>query len=243
MEAIYSEFNFIESVGRINEILSSSDQNYEEKESIPIRTSLTFTNGYHVSASALFVDIRNSKDLTDKHTKPKLAKLYRSYISEVVAVLKGDTNVNEIYIEGDGVWGVFDTPHKNQIDAVFETASKVSSLIDILNFRYSKYGGTEIQVGIGLTYGTALYIKAGYKSSGINEVVWLGKLVGEAAELCSYGNKTYSDYEVMVSSVIYSNLKADYQKLLTWNANRSCYHGNVIDIAMNNWLKEQIARN
>lgn len=170
MEAIYSEFNFLDSVGRINEILSSSDQNYEEKESIPIRTSLTFTNGYYVSASALFVDIRNSKNLTDKHTKPKLAKLYRSYISEVVSVLKGDTNVNEIYIEGDSVWGVFDTPSKNQIDDLFSTAAKVSSLIDILNFRYSKYGVTEIQIGVGLAYGTALFIKAGYKSSGINEV-------------------------------------------------------------------------
>lgn len=57
---------------------------------------------------------------------------------------------------------------------------------------------------MGASYGSSLYIKAGYKGSGINEVVWLGKLVGEAAKLCSYGNKTWSDKELMVSDVFFT---------------------------------------
>ncbi len=148
-------------------------------------------------------------------------------------------NINEIYIEGDGIWGVFDTPYKSDINTLFSTGARVSSLIDILNFRFSKHGISPIEVGIGITYGTSLYIKAGYKGSGINEVVWLGKLVSEAHKLCSYGNKTYYDEEMMVSSVFYSNLNEYNQNLLSYNSQRGCYHGNVINKVMDGWLNSQ----
>ncbi|HEX8266382.1 MAG TPA: hypothetical protein VF596_13340 [Pyrinomonadaceae bacterium] len=239
MQVTHSSFNYFSSIERINEILDSSENNYEEKSSIPDRDSLTFTNGYYVNASALCVDIRNSYALTEKYTRPKLAKIYRCYISEIVAVLKGDSNINEIYIEGDGVWAVFNTPLQSDIDEVFSTGAQISSLIDILNFRFSKHSIAPITVGIGMTYGTALFIKAGYKGSGINEVVWLGKLVSEAHELCSYGNKSFQDYKIMVSSVFQQNLNDHNKKLLSYTYQRGCYHGNIINIDMNNWLNEQ----
>ncbi len=45
-----------------------------------------------------------------------------------------------------------------------------------------KKGYAEIKVGIALHYADVLMIKAGYSGSGINEVTWIGKLVGETAE-------------------------------------------------------------
>ena len=237
MDADYSVYDYKKSVDRIDEVLSSSDADYEEKKSIPKRDSLTFNNGHYVLASALFVDIRDSKKLNDDHTRPILAKIYKTYISEVAAVLKGSKNINEIYIEGDGVWAVYDTPSKDDIDDVFDTAAQVSSIIDILNVKYKKKSYSTLSVGIGLAYGSALYIKAGYKGSGINEVVWLGKLVGEAAELCSYGNKKYSDRTMMVSDVFYSNMNDENKKFLEWNKERSCYHGGVVNTLMNDWVK------
>jgi class 3 adenylate cyclase len=184
------------------------------------------------------VDIRRSKALTDKHTRPVLAKIYRAYISEVVAVLKGDDKISEIYIEGDGVWAVFNTTTKNDVNSVFSTAAQVASLIDILNVKLTKKGYSNVAVGIGLDDGESLYIKAGYKGSGINEVVWLGRVVGACAALCSNGNQTWTDREIMVSSRIYENL-SDYNKaLLEWNQSRQCYHGNVINLVMDKWVKE-----
>lgn len=238
MEAKHSYYNFKKSIERIDEILDSSDANYEEKSSVPKRDTLTFNNGYYVYASSVFVDIRDSKSLNDKHKRPTLAKIYRTYISEIIAVMKGDTNVNEVYIEGDGVWGIFDTPSKSDIDGVFSTAAQISSIIDILNIKYKKKGYSELTVGIGLAYYTSLYIKAGYKGSGINEVVWLGELVSEAAKLCSYGNKEYGDKEMMASNVFYNNLNDSNKKLLEFNHNRDCYHGDVINTGMNDWVNE-----
>lgn len=110
-------------------------------------------------------------------------------------------------------------------------------MIDVLNIKLRKRNYSELTVGIGASYGSSLLIKSGYKGSGINEVVWLGTLVSEAAKLCGYGNKTGADYEIMVSDVFYDNLKEANKKLLTKNYNRSCYHGNVINIGMNEWVK------
>lgn len=238
MEASYSYYDYEKSITRINEILDGSDSSYEDKKSIPSRSSLTYSNGYYVSCSALFVDIRKSKELNDKHRRPTLAKIYKTYISEVVAVMRNHSNVNEIYIEGDCVWGVYNTTDKSHIDELLSTAAQVSSLVDILNIRYKKKGYSELTVGIGASYGESLYIKAGHYGSGINEVVWLGELVGEAAELCSYGNKEYYDSELMVSNVFYQNLNEDNKKIMMKHSYRDCYHGNIINKVMNLWVQE-----
>ncbi len=187
----------------------------------------------------MFIDMRGSNALADKHKRPTLAKMYRSYISELVAVLKGNTCVDEICIEGDCVWGVFNTPKKVDVDSVFSTAAQASSLVDVLNHKYSKKGYSSINVGIGMSYGTTLLIKAGYKGSGINEVVWLGKLVNEAAKLCNAGNRERYDHEMMVSNIFYNNLNDSNKKLLSKHIYRDCYHGDVVNTDMNNWLLSQ----
>ncbi len=237
MKAEYSIYDFEKSRDRIDEILKGNDANYTDKDTIPSRDELTFTNGFNVSCSALFVDIRGSKNINGKHTKPVLAKIYKSYISELIAIMRNHPKVNEISIEGDCVWGIFDTPNKSDIDAVFKVAYEISSLIDVLNIKLKKRNYSELTVGIGAAYGRSLLIKSGYKGSGINEVVWLGTLVSEAAKLCGFGNQTYNDYEIMVSDVFYNNLNDTNKSLLSRNYNRSCYHGNVISIYMNEWVK------
>lgn len=236
MEAKYSQYDYQQSRERIDEILNSSDAEYKDSKSIPSRDKLTFNNGYYVDCSAIFVDMRKSKDLNSKHKRPTLAKIYKTYISELVSVLRDHPKISEISIEGDCVWGVADTPSKNDIDELFSVAAKAASLIDTLNIKYRKKGYSEIDVGIGLSYGTSLFIKAGHKGSGINEAVWLGKLIGETAELCSYGRRTWNDKRIMASSVFYNNLKKENQNLLTWNSERNCYHGNIVNIAMNDWV-------
>jgi class 3 adenylate cyclase len=236
MEATYSSYDFEKSRKRIDEILNSSDAKYEDKDSIPSREELTYDNGYYVNCSAIFIDMRDSKTVNDKHRRPTLAKIYKTYISEAVAVIRSHSSISEISIEGDCVWGVADTPKTYQIDELFNIAAKLSSLVDTLNIKYKKKGYSQISVGIGLSYGASLLIKAGHKGSAVNDAVWLGKLVGETAELCSHGNRTWNDKELMVSSTFYYNLCDRNKSLLTWNSNRNCYHGNLINTEMDEWV-------
>jgi class 3 adenylate cyclase len=237
MESDHVEFKLEDSVSRINDIIMASDLTYEERKIIPSRNELTYTNGFYVLCSAIFVDIRESSDLTDFHRTKVLAKLYRAYISEVAAVMNGNVKCAEINVIGDCVSGIFDSPYKEDIDSVFSTSAMISSIIDIMNYRFKKNNMKEISVGIGMAYGRALMVKAGYKGSGISEVIWMGDVVNEASKLASYGNKESYDRETMVSSSIYTNLKESNQKLLELNLIRNCYHGDVINAAMNNWYK------
>ncbi|TCM92712.1 adenylate/guanylate cyclase family protein [Paenibacillus sp. BK033] len=237
MHSNYKEYEHIKSYDRLQEILDASDNSYSEVNDIPSREKLTFTNGYYTYCSALYVDIRDSSELPKKYNRPKLAKLYRSYISEMVAIINGNVNCKEINIEGDCVFGVFSTPSKRDIDNLFSTAAKINSLVKVLNYKLKKKNYDHIKVGIGLHYGRALMIKAGYSGSGINDVVWMGDVLNDAAKLCGFGSKSTQDYPIMMSDVFYSNLNDVNKKLLSYNYNRSCYHGNVINTLMEDWYQ------
>lgn len=236
MEASFSSYDYLKSIERIDEVLKGADAEYSEKRYIPPRDSLTYDNGFYVTCSALFVDIRGSKRLAENHTRPVQAKIYKAFISELIAVFKNHPNISEIYIEGDCVWGIFDTPLKTDIDQTFSIGFSAASLVDILNIKLRKKGYSELKVGIGMSYGESLLIKAGYKGSGINEVVWLGRLVGEAAELCSNANKGYFNDRIMVSEVFYNNLNDNNKGLLRWDGMLGCYQGNVMNSEMNDWV-------
>lgn len=239
MESSFKPYNVEESDERIKEILKTEDKEYEELDEIPPRDKLTYNNGFYVYCTALFVDVRNSSILPDKYKRPTLARIYRSYISEVVALLNGNSDCKEINIHGDSVWGIFNTRSKTDIDDVFSTSASISSVVNLLNCRLKKKGIEPISIGIGLDYGRALMIKAGYKGSGINDVVWMGDVVNKASKLCSYGNRSYNDCETMVSSVFFSNLNEENKKLLNYNYFRQCYHGDIINKHIDNWVKER----
>lgn len=238
MKSNYQAFTLTESVDRIDEILTTSDAKFEELNSIPSRDRLTFTNGFYVQCSSLFIDIRGSSGLSSKYQRPSLARIYRSYLSEMVAVMNGNIQCREINIAGDCAWGVFDTPLKSNIDSVFSTAAKLNSMIKIINCRFRKKKGYDpIKVGIGLDYGRALMLKSGYKGSGINDVIWMGEVVNQASKLCSYGNKAISS-PLVLSNVIYNNLNENNQKIVNKNYFYDCYEGNIVDVVMENWHKE-----
>lgn len=236
MNATYSSYDFNKSISNFDEILNSSDSNYVTHKGIPNKNDLTFTNGYYVDVTVLFIDIRGSKELSTKHTRPVLAKIYRAYISEVISVIGGNSYISEINVEGDGIWAVFNTTSNYDVDTVFQTAFTLASLVDILNVKLLKKGYSAINIGIGVDKGESLYIKAGYKGSGINEVVWLGKVVGQTAFLCSTANKN-SNSRIMVSDNVYNCLTIQNKSLLQRNWSYNCYHGNIHRIDMNNWVE------
>lgn len=238
MKANFSNYNYENSRTRIDEILSASNDSFEELDNMPSRDQLTFTNGFYFNCTALFVDIRGSSNLPENHTRPVLAKIYRAYISELVAIMNGNNTCKEINIHGDSVWGVFDTPYKSNIDSAFSVAYISSSLVEMLNLELRKKEFKEISVGIGMDYGRVLMIKSGYNGSGINEVVWMGDVVNKASKLCHYGNRSWNDKEIMVSSEIYNNLNDHNKELLSWNSERNCYSGNVICTDMNEWVQD-----
>jgi class 3 adenylate cyclase len=188
MDSNYKWYNHVASAERIDAILAQPQGNYEEVDSLPDREKLSYTNGFYANCSALFVDIRGSSALPAKYKRPALAKLYRAYISEMVAIFNSSSLAREINIVGDGVWAVFNTPLKSNIDDVFTVAATANSMMRILNHKLRKSGYESVNVGFGMAWGRALMVKAGYSGSGISDVVYMGDVVNRAAKLAAKGS-------------------------------------------------------
>lgn len=243
MKATNRPYSITESDDRLRDILAATDQSFGESDVIPSADRLTYDNGFHIHCAALFIDIRGSSKLVEKHTNPVLGKIYRAYISECVAVMNQDANCGELIIQGDCVGGVFHTPLKVDIDSVFMRAAQLNSAISHMNWRLAQRGYSELVCGIGLSYGRALMIKAGYKGSGINDVIWMGNVVNEAAKLCHEGSRG-SRLMIQVSSSIELNLNNHNKALLRPVRGGSGiilepithYEANVVDQAMEDWV-------
>lgn len=231
-------YDYEKSKQRIKDFLNTSDVSYETLDYIPTRDQLTYSNGFYVNCTALFVDIRNSSKLSERYQRPSLARIYRSFISETVAIINGCELSVEIMIEGDCVWGIFNTTTKSNIDRVFETSAQISSLVETLNIEFKKKNYDPIKIGIGIDYGRALMIQTGHKGSSINEVVWMGDVINSSAKLSGFGNKTQNDFETMISDAIYNNLCDHYKSFMFKNTFRDCYHGSIVNILMNEWVKK-----
>jgi class 3 adenylate cyclase len=240
MESNHRPYEFEASLGRMDAYLDAGNDLFEEVDEIPTRDRLTYSNGFYIKhCTALFIDIRGSSGLPDKYTRPRLAKIYRSYLSEAVAVINGNPDCAEVNIVGDAVYGIFNTPTKAKIDGVFTMAAKLNSLMDALNCKMKKRGIDPIITGIGIDYGRLLMVQAGYSGSGLNEVVWMGSAVNGASNLCHHGNLTANDRAIMVSPVIHSNLNDHNKNLLSFNTVRKCYHGNFVNTIIEAWVTKK----
>lgn len=235
-------FSIEASDARIRSILDAPEGCLRDAQRIPAAERLTYGNGFYVECAAVFIDIRGSSALTAKNSEAELGKIYRAYISECVAVMNQDPNCREIFIQGDCVGAVFHAPRDEDVDSVLLRAGELNSLIERLNWRLSERGYAPLKCGIGVSAGRALMIQAGYKGSGINEVIWMGNVVNEAAKLCLLGNRG-QNLPTQVSSSAFARLNAKNRRLL-----RSAsigvmgpfhYQGNLVSTEMSDWTAEQ----
>ncbi len=236
------KYDVSNSIARMDSILNSGD--FSDCHYVPSRDSLTYTNGCYVNVSALFIDIVGSSNMTDYYYRPTLAKIYRCFISECTAIMNDSALSDlckEINIHGDCVWGVFDTSFKEDFNTVFNVAAKLNTMIGALNHKLAQKVNDQISVGIGLDYGRALMVKAGYSGSGINDVIWMGDVVNSACHLANAAGRGNLK-PIVVSNNIYSMLNKDNQRFLYPVSidNITNYEGDVILTKTRDCFKEAL---
>jgi len=247
MEVTFSTFNYEKSRYRIDSILNDESEEVIEKENkFPSESILTFNNIITSTIDVIAVDIRNSTELSEELAQnniKKLTKIYRAYISEVIVVLKGNPDIERVYIEGDGIWAVFKLNEKNNTPRVYDTATQISAIVKTLNVKLRDKGYPFIEVGIGIERGKTFYAKAGYKGSGINSEVWVGNIVNKVFKLCSHANKEKIK-EIVVSEKVYNRLEKQQQKnfrkdiITISHKKKNIFHTDAISEQMyNKWLK------
>ena len=201
-------FIFDKSLERIDSILNDTTT-YEEADDIPEVDDLTYKNGKYVKCAAFFIDLRGSTDLieTQGRKSKSLARIYRAYISEIVAIVNSFETCKEINIVGDCVSAMFagktETSEKPVIEAL-QAASMSNAMMEVLNVKYKKKWSNfnEVKAGIGVALGRALVIKAGFSGSGIKDLIYMGDVVNRASKMCGLAYKEYSS-PICVTEAVY----------------------------------------
>jgi class 3 adenylate cyclase len=238
MKPDHSEFDFDKSIERVEALLSGKDEEHEISNEIPAYDSLTFKNGYYVNCMALFADIRKSSELPNHFTKAYLARIYRSIISEIVAIINSNINSKEIFIRGDCVGGIFNTPNKTDVGEVITTAGRIQSMLRLINLKMTRKGFFKnkqidaIKMGVGISWGKVLMIKAGYQGSGVNDIIWMGDAINEASKLCNQANSDGYP-RVLITTNVHHNLNQSRKDLFTFYRDKDFYGGDYVNTAMN----------
>lgn len=236
----------------IVESILKSPTKIVEKNLVPASESeFTYENGIKAWVGALFVDIVNSSDLF-KTPNEDTARIIRSFCSEIISILKDDDNYREIGIRGDCVYCIYNVPYQQDLVSIFRHAYRINTFMNLLNKLLKKHGYSQISAGIGLGCSLDLIIKAGQTGSGINDKIWIGKAVVDAAHLSNLANRN-GVMEIAMSTLFYENTikllceeNLNYENwiqahLTGYYDNVDYYHCNIIETDFYEWIKGNIS--
>lgn len=240
----FTNYDYKNRKKEVEDILDNTDA-VNQVNKFPRDENFTYTNGYKAWASAIFVDLRDSTTLFTKNDDMEISRVIRGFTSEVIEILKKDTDkedLKEIGIRGDCVYAIYSTPLKTDIYDVVERAVFINTYLKMLNQLLNHRKLPTIRAGIGLNASETLTVKAGRKNSGINNLVWIGESVSIASKLSDLGNKNNVS-PIVMSPLFYENYKevVDTVEQEYWKSGFDLnqgyyYHANLVDVAFNNWI-------
>lgn len=240
-------YNYKEGKKKIEEILNNNTE-IQNKEVPKDDSNFTYDNGIKSWIGSIFVDIVGSKKLIEGEKDIVVAKVLRSFTSEIISIMNSSDNVRQIGVRGDCVYGVFSTPYQPDIYELLTIATYINCLIKMLNKLLTKKNLPNINVGIGIGVGEDLIVKAGKKGTGINDRIWIGKAVIDACVLADKAGRN-GNAIIGVSSLAYENfiekLTEENSEAPKWftqkfdfDLNKCSYYGNIIDNSFNKWIDE-----
>jgi adenylate cyclase len=181
----------------------------EEVTTVPdiSNSKLTFGNtGLIFEATVLYIDMRDSTEILNKHNKSTIAKIHMAYFHTIVKIataLGGEVRS----FNGDSMLVFFAGTTKrmlsNAVQAAMQMKYMISNSKSGINNLLSTYSA--VNFGIGLDDGKILCTKVGVGGSSNNQdLMWIGNAVNKStriSDLCNTPN------HVGISYYVYSNLQ------------------------------------
>lgn len=243
-------YNYIEGKDRIKEILNNTAEII--KTNVPKDDSkFTYDNGIRSWIGSIFVDIVGSTELIKEESELIVSKILRSFSSEIIAILNSSNNVREIGIRGDCVYGVFSVPNKTDVHELYKMTTYINCFESMLNKMLRNKNYRTIQIGIGMSIGEDLIVKAGQKGTGINDKIWIGQAVVDACNLANIAGRSgkpiigYStiSYNNFIQQVIEENTNHTEEDIRSWfkyDSNNNAYFANIVNINFDNWIENDM---
>lgn len=195
-----------------------------------------------IETTVLYVDMRRSTELSLKHKRDTVARLYSAFVRSMTRCAKvfgGEVRG----IIGDRVMLLFDRPncYTNAVDSAVLINSVCQYILNV-HFRHD-----EVSFGVGIDYGRMLATKTGIRRHGsaqgsYHSLVWLGRPANIASKLTGHANKpaervaiTYARvaYKSSVGGLFYKNeWPSDVMTQFAYNGNGLMIHS---DPSFHSW--------
>ncbi|MFL1684410.1 adenylate/guanylate cyclase domain-containing protein [Coprobacter secundus] len=171
-------------------------------------TKLTFgCKGLEFEATVLYIDMRGSTAILNKHQKRVVAKIHMLYYHAIVKIAKA-TGGEIRSFNGDSLLVFYQGTTKDSLSTAVKAAMQMKFAIQtLLNDNLKNY--TDIDFGIGIDHGKILATKVGIGGTDeTKDLIWIGNAVNRATKI---SDKCQTSYNIGISECIYNNL-LDYVK-------------------------------
>lgn len=167
-------------------------------------TRLTFGNkGLRFEATTLFIDMRGSTSVLNKHNRSTVAKIHKAYFHTIVTIAKNLGGEVRSF-NGDGMLVFFQGTSKytlsNAVQAAMQMKWMLSSSESEVKKKMEKY--STVNFGIGIDDGKILCSKVGIAGVNNRDLVWIGNAVNKSVKV---GDRLHGN--IGISSYVYSNLE------------------------------------
>jgi len=145
-------------------------------------SKLTFGNkSLSFPATVLYIDMRGSTEILNKHNKTTVAKLHMAYFHTIIKVIKPYGGEIRSF-NGDSVLLFFYGSTRDIIAKAVSCAMKIKYMLsteDGIAGYLKKY--SSIDFGIGIDYGDIVCTKIGeHRNSNNQDIIWIGNPVNRA---------------------------------------------------------------
>lgn len=187
--------------------------NYEtyEPKNIPLPEDIGLGNkAAKMQATALFIDVRQSSDITEAFRLQTAAKMMKGYFRGAVKIVRAN-NGHVRSFNGDGMLAFFmgDYRSNNAAKAAMQVRWFVGKVLQPEFQSYFKNNLTalgkalDFSIGCGLDEGQIFAVRVGIK--GTNDVAWVGRPTNTAAKLASIPDPN----RIRVTRAVYERLNKD----------------------------------
>lgn len=208
----------------------------EEVSFVPTisNSRLTFgCKGLEFEATVLYIDMRGSTAILNKHRKRVVAKIHMLYYHAIVKIAKA-TGGNIRSFNGDSLLVFYQGTTKQILSNAVKAAMQMKYAIKtLLNENLKSY--TNIDFGIGIDNGKILATKVGIGGTDeTKDLIWIGTPVNKSTKI---SDKCSTPYNIGISKRVYENLLDDVkyyikdngylgkQKIDMWTSGYFIYNG------------------
>jgi uridylate cyclase len=165
-------------------------------------------------ATALFIDVRQSTDISNTFRRQTAAKMMKAYFSGAVKIIN-DNGGRVRSFNGDGMLALF--MGGTRTSPAVKSAMQVDWFVgNALQPKFRRYFANNLsalgnalgfEIGCGIDDGTIFAVKVGIR--GTNDVAWVGRCTNTAAKLSNLGKGARNIY---ITGIAYDRLH-DWAKL------------------------------